>query len=74
MCGSSWLPRFTNTASGCDSFSAKIKSTISHEWSPRSTRSPLNTYTFEDEGMPSFRSRCNKSSCVDEGVCVPEDA
>ena len=46
MCGSSWFPRLTNTQFGVDSFRANIKSTSSHPWSPRSTKSPLNTNTF----------------------------
>mmetsp|Transcript_2265 Transcript_2265/g.8071 ORF Transcript_2265/g.8071 Transcript_2265/m.8071 type:complete len:208 (+) Transcript_2265:1767-2390(+) len=62
MCGSSWFPLFTCTNSGCCNFMAKIKSTTSHPFPPRSTKSPLKTYIFFSDGIPHTVNKCNTSS------------
>mmetsp|Transcript_4577 Transcript_4577/g.16964 ORF Transcript_4577/g.16964 Transcript_4577/m.16964 type:complete len:280 (+) Transcript_4577:821-1660(+) len=59
----SWLPRSRKTKPGAAAFHAKTTANNSAPHAPRSTKSPLNTYQFFDDGSPamlmSFSASCS---------------
>mmetsp|Transcript_150310 Transcript_150310/g.418814 ORF Transcript_150310/g.418814 Transcript_150310/m.418814 type:complete len:273 (+) Transcript_150310:1213-2031(+) len=63
MFRSSWFPRTNQTRSGSSTLSERSKPTTSNWWSPRSTKSPLNTNEGAScwSGLPKAQKNINKS-------------